>query len=134
MLARHTDLNIYQASSISLRKYFGQDSDWIIQNLLDRPDLTLFIPASYISGLFYGHTPMIRPDYQQFRPYDREDLLADWRAQKPDYVLTSGSLLQGNPASVLTESLAQEFPDLLECVAEAPNRYGYKVYKLNLQR
>lgn len=130
-ISKQPDLNIYQASTISFRKYFGSDSDWILKNIYDRPDLTLFVPASYISGFFYGHTAMVRPDYQSFRPYDRAALLADWKKHRPDYVFTSGTLLQGNPASELILSLAQDFPDLLQCVAEAPNRYGYKIYRLN---
>ena len=119
-----------KASTVSFKKYFGADSEWILANLYDQSDKRLFVPASYIYGLFYGHASMVRPQSVPGEIYDEAALLRDWALLKPDYIFTSGRLKQGDPASSLTEKLAEKHPEWLVCVAKSPNRYGYKVYRL----
>ncbi len=127
-------VSVYKASTISFRKYFGSESDWVLANLYDHPELRLFIPTNYIMGLFYGHTPIVRPSVQSGFPYDEAALLRDFKTLKPDYVFTSGELLQGEPASGLIGALALKRPDLLEPVVKGPNRLGYRAYRLHLNK
>jgi hypothetical protein len=128
--SKETGLSVYQASSVSFKKYFGLDSAWVLSTLYDKPNVVLFVPATYIAGLFYGHTPMVRPRYADYTTYTETALLADFDVLKPHYVFTSGALKQGEPANTLIEQLAQKRPDLLTPVAVSPNRYGYKIYRL----
>jgi len=122
----------YDGGMNTIAKYFGKDANFVFDELYDRPDLLLWIPSNYIYGIFYGHTPVMRPAFREVAEYDLWALLQEIRDKRPDYLFDSGQHVAFGPGSMLLRELAQErCPELFDKVAAPPNKYGYTIYALH---
>lgn len=121
------DYSLYQGGKNILTKYFGMDAKYIFENLYDQPDLLLWVPSNYIYGIFYSHTPMIRPDKKK---YDATILLDEIGAYKPDYLFDAGPQVDYGGTSAILKTLAtQQCPFLFQQVRPR-NKSGYTLYRL----
>jgi hypothetical protein len=118
----------------TITKYFGPDSEFVFENLYDRDDLLMWVPSNYIYGIFYGHTPMIRPSPESGSEsnYGPASLLVEIMDRRPDFLFDSGDRVAWGPgAEVLRELAERKCPQLFEKVAGPENRFGYVTYHLN---
>jgi hypothetical protein len=114
----------------TIAKFFGSGADFVYKELYDEPNLLLWVPVNYIYGIFYGHTPMMRPDLQKFPHYDAAMLLADIKLRRPNYLFDGGQWVDYSIASgVLRELAEQKCTYLFEKVGRR-NKYGYVIYRL----
>jgi hypothetical protein len=123
--------SLYTGGQNTLAKFFGRDAGFVYKELYNRPDLLLWVPVNYIYGIFYAHTPMMRPDLQKNPKYNAAMLLEDLNQRRPDYLFDGGQWVDYTIASgVLRELAEQRCPDLFEKVLRR-NKYGYVTYRLN---
>lgn len=125
--------SLYVAGKNSIAKFFGKDTEFIFRELYDRPDLLLWVPSNYIYGVFYSHTPMMRPKQNDWKPapHDIDILLEDIKSRRPNYLFDAGQWVDYSPASGLLRELAeQQCPYLFERVLNR-NKYGYVLYRLH---
>jgi hypothetical protein len=114
----------------TIAKFFGSGGGLVYQDLYDKPNLLLWVPVNYIYGIFYGHTPMMRPDLRKFPNYDTAMLLADIKLRRPNYLFDGGQWVDYSIASgVLRELAEQKCTYLFEKVGKR-NKYGYVIYRL----
>ncbi len=126
------DLPTYPGGRVALAKFFGKDSEKVFETIYDNPEITVLLSSNYIRGLFYTHTQTVWPRYPRNpAAYTEADLLADLRDYRPDYVITSGEMLQGEPMNHLVEILYQRYPDALSLYNSKPNLHGYRIYRVN---
>lgn len=121
----------YIAGKNTIARFFGKDAEFVFKELYDRPDLLLWVPTSYIYGVFYAHTPMMRPDLDKMPQYDVAMLLEDIKSRRPNYLFDGGQWVDYTPASGLLRELAeQQCTYLFERVVRR-NKYGYVIYRLH---
>lgn len=125
------NVSLYQGGRVVLNRYFGTDSDWIYQNLYKNSDLLLWVPSRYLYGLFYPHTQLTMPDYQQYTHYDESALLDELLRKKPDYVFAASTAIVDGTASTMLVKLVEQYPAIFEVVAQAPNRFDFITYRFN---
>lgn len=119
-------------SKIVIAKFFGKDSDYVYDEILGNENNLLWMPSNYIYGVFYGHTKVMRPDYDESSDYSARDVLQDILDYHPDFLFDAGEFVQFGPGSEAIRELANiHCPFLLTVVASPPNRYGYTTYQLN---
>lgn len=131
---RHIDDNfsLYISGKNTISRYFGKDAEFVFDELYNRPDLMLWVPSNYIYGIFYGHTPVMRPAFREIDDYDHSSLLSEIRDNRPDYLFDSGPQVAYGPGAMLLHELAEQHcPELFEKRAGPPNELGYTVYALN---
>lgn len=123
----------YVSGLNTITKYFGKDAGFVFYELYNRPDLLLWVPSNYIYGIFYGHTPMIRPDYIARPDYSMKALLDEIEHHLPNYLFDAGTRVSFGPGSARLRELAENIcPDLFEKNISPPNKYGYyTVYRLH---
>lgn len=115
----------------TISKFFGKDAVFVFTELYDKKDLLLWVPSNYIYGVFYGHTPMMRPDYRGTKKYGPKELLIEIDNNRPDYLFDSGPKVAYGPGSKQLRKLAETYcSKLFEKSVEPPNKYGYTVYRL----
>lgn len=115
----------YVAGKNTIARFFGKDTDFVFNELYDRPDILLWVPSSYIYGVFYNHTPMLRPSR-----HETTALLEDIKSRRPNYLFDAGQWVDYSPASgILRELAEQRCPYLFERVIRR-NKYGYVLYRL----
>lgn len=123
--------SLYDAGHNTIVKYFGEDAEIVIRETYNRPDKLLWIPSNYIYGIFYGHTPVIRPD--RWNPGENHviALLREIERWRPNYLFDSGDRVAFGPGSKRLRELATDYcPELFEVRAGPPNKYGYTLYRL----
>lgn len=114
----------------TIAKFFGSGSEFVFKELYDNPNLLLWVPTNYIYGIFYSHTPMMRPDLRKFPNYDTALLLADIKLRRPNYLFDGGQWVDFTIASgVLRELAEQKCSYLFEKIGKR-NKYGYVIYRL----
>lgn len=119
--------SLYIAGRNTIAKFFHRDAEFVFKEIYDRPDLLLWVPSNYIYGIFYAHTPMMRPDFQKKPQYDVAMLLEEIKVRHPNYLFDAGPWLAFGPGSAVLRKLAeQQCPYLFERVAT----HGYVVYRL----
>lgn len=131
---RNLGISWNQPGLITLNRYFPNDADQLYSKLYGQEDLLLWVPTRYLYGIFYGHTPVMEPNYQRFKTYNKESLLTELLETSPDYVFTADSTVTQGAASQLMTALVQECPNWFEPVSLGPNLYHYQVYALNLKK
>lgn len=123
--------DLYKGGRNTISKFFGEDAEFIYNNIYDRSDILLWIPSNYIYGIFYGHNNVMRPDYDNVQKYSIETLISEIEKNYPDYLFYSGPRVAYGPGSDLLYELAEnQCPSLFEKIAGPQNKYGYIVYKL----
>lgn len=125
--------SLYIAGKNTIAKFFGKNSEFVFKELYDRPDLLLWVPSNYIYGVFYSHTPMMRPRQNDWKPvpHDIDILLEDIKSRRPNYLFDAGQWVDYSPASGLLRELAeQQCPYLFDRVLNR-NKYGYVLYRLH---
>jgi hypothetical protein len=114
----------------TITKFFGSGSDFVYTALYDKPNLLLWVPVNYIYGIFYSHTPLMRPDLHKFPNYDAAMLLVDIKLRRPNYLFDGGQWVDYSTASgVLRELAERKCTYLFEKVGKR-NKYGYVIYRL----
>jgi hypothetical protein len=125
------NFSLYVSGKNTLTKYFGKDADFVFNELYDKPDLLLWAPSNYIYGIFYGHTPVMRPAYPNGTEYGLPALLDEIKRQRPDYLFESGPEVSFGPGSERLRELAEErCSELFVKCATPPNYFGYTLYRL----
>lgn len=120
----------YIAGKNTIAKFFGKDAGFVFKELYDKPNLLLWVSTNYIYGVFYSHTPMMRPDLRNMPQYNVSMLLEDIKLRRPNYLFDGGQWVDYTPASGLLRELAeQQCPYLFERVVKR-NKYGYIIYRL----
>jgi hypothetical protein len=113
----------YIAGKNSIAKFFGKDAEFVFKEMYDRPDILMWIPSSYIYGIFYKHTPMIRARNN----LDAAALLEDIKRHRPNYLIDAGPWVDpGHVTKVLAVLAEHQCPYLFERVVQT----GYVVYRL----
>jgi len=126
------DFSPVKAGQNMISLYFGKDAKFVFEELYDHQDLLLWVPSNYIYGIFYGHTPMIRPAFREMEDYNLQSLVDEIREHRPDYLFDSGQRVAYGPGAALLRELAEnQCPQLFEIKAGPPNRFGYTVYRLH---
>tara|TARA_R110002110_G_scaffold121431_2_gene297193 strand:+ start:21760 stop:23610 length:1851 start_codon:yes stop_codon:yes gene_type:complete len=125
-------LSFYDGGRLSLSRYFGQDSDWIYAHIYEKPEVKLWVPSRYIYGLFYASNRLYSPDYLKYPHYTKAALIEDLLFCRPDYVFVVSDAIVDGPASGILKKLVKEYPLAFELVANAPNRFDFETYKVNL--
>jgi len=126
------DFAPYLGGKNAIVKYFGKDSKIVFEKLYDRPDVLLWIPSNYIYGIFYGHTEVMRPSYQDGSSYTPLQLISEIEERSPDFLFDAGHRVSYGPGSATLRKVAEEYcPGLFEKVATPPNKHGYTVYRLH---
>ena len=126
------DFSPVMAGQNMISLYFGENARFVYEELYDRQDLLLWVPSNYIYGIFYGHTPMIRPAFRETDDYNLQSLVDEIREHRPDYLFDSGPRVAYGPGAALLRELAENrCPQLFEKKAGPPNRFGYTVYRLS---
>lgn len=126
------DLPTYPGGRVALAKFFGDDTEHVFETIYDNPEITVLLSANYIRGLFYTHTQTVWPRYAgNPATYTESDLLSDLRYYQPDYVVTSGQMLQGEPMNHLVEALYHRYPDALSLYNQSANLHDYRIYRVN---
>lgn len=120
----------YIAGKNSIAKFFGKNAEFVFKELYDRPDLLLWVPNNYIYGIFYSHTPMMRPDLKKTPQYDVVMLLEDIKLRRPNYLFDAGQWVDYSPASGLLRELAEQRCTYLFERVVGRNKYGYVIYRL----
>ncbi len=120
----------YLGGMNTITKIFGKDARFVFEELYDRPDLLIWAPSNYIYGIFYGHTPVMRPGGLDPRSYTQVSLLDEIRLTRPDYLFDSGPEVAFGPGYLRLRELADECPELFEKRVTPPNKSGYTVYQL----
>ncbi len=124
-------ISFKQGGKKTISKYFGELTDYVYNDLYDNPDILLWVPSNYIYGIFFGHTKMIRPDYQQDKAYSKKDLLKELKYYQPDFLFDAGVLAFG-PGSKVLQQLVKEKDNLFERIEpDIKTKFGYVIYKLN---
>jgi hypothetical protein len=123
--------SLYIAGKNTIARFFGKDAGFIFTELYDRPDLLLWVPSNYIYGVFYGHTPMMRPDLRKTPQYNVAMLLEDIKLRRPNYLFDGGQWVDYSIASGLLRELAEQQCSYLFERAVRRNKYGYVIYRLH---
>jgi hypothetical protein len=122
----------YTAGQNALAKYFGNDAGFVIKEIYDQPDILLWVPSNYIYGLFYGHTPMMRPNDAKISKYDDVALVEEIRVRRPNFLFDAGTAhAYGLGNALLVELAEHQCPYLFERVVGKENVFGYVVYRLH---
>ncbi len=111
----------------SIIKYFESDAEYVYEELYDNSDITLWIPSNYVYGIFYGHTPVIRPSYDG--GYNTMKLMAEISKYKPDYLVDPGDVAYG-PGAIAFRKQRQLCPQLFTRIAGPSGQYNYSIYQL----
>jgi hypothetical protein len=123
--------SLYAAGPNTIAKYFGKDAERVIRATYDRPDRLLWVPSNYLWGIYYAHTPMVRPAARHGEEFGVRDLFGDLQADRPDYLFDAGERVAFGPGSQRLRELAgTHCPFLFEKLATPPNKYGYTLYAL----
>jgi hypothetical protein len=121
----------YIAGKNTLAKYYGNDAEFIFNEIYDHPDLLLWVPSNYVYGVFYNHTPMMRPDYHKNKsPYDTAMLLEEIKLRRPNYLFDTGQIDQNLATVVLRKLAEQQCPAIFERLT-GQNKYSYVIYRLH---
>ncbi|MFO1258385.1 MAG: hypothetical protein U1E78_08270 [Gammaproteobacteria bacterium] len=123
-----------QPGLITLNRYFPKDANQLYSKLYDQDDVLLWVPTRYLYGIFYGHTPVMEPNYQRFKTYNKESLLTELLETSPDYVFTADATVSQGMASPLMLGLIEECPNWFKPISLGPNLYHYQVYELDLSK
>jgi len=126
------NISFYQGGRLSLSRYFGLDSDWIYENIYQKPEVKLWVPSRYLYGLFYTRNQLFSPDYSSGTYYTEDTLVKDLSQSQPDYVFVVSEAIIDGPASGVLKQVVQKYPFAFEMVANSPNRFDFITYKLNL--
>lgn len=127
-------VSLYNGDRIRLSRYFGQDADWIYQNIHQNKSVLLWVPSRYLYGLFYPHTKLATPDYHLHSKYDAQVLLDELEQKKPDYVMAVDDAIIDGPAAAQLRTLIAQYPGCFEIVARAPNRYHFVTYRVHYEK
>jgi hypothetical protein len=128
-----SQFSLYIAGKNTIAKFFGKDAEFVFKELYDRPDLLLWVPSNYIYGVFYSHTPLMRPRQNDWKPttHDIDILLDDVKSRRPNYLFDAGQWVDYSPASGILRELAErQCPFLFDRVLNR-NKYGYVLYRLH---
>lgn len=121
--------SFYEGGRLSLSRYFGQDADWIYQNIYLDPKQTIWVPSRYLYGLFYMRNTIYTPDYLYYESYDAAALLNELVQKNPNYVFVVSDAIIDGPASSLLKQLVLQYPEAFSLVTNAPNRFDFKTYE-----
>ncbi|MCS5709227.1 hypothetical protein CC99x_009950 [Candidatus Berkiella cookevillensis] len=127
-------VSLYDGDRIRLSRYFGQDADWIYQNIYKNQSVLLWVPSRYIYGLFYPHTKLATPNYRLNIQYDMQALLDELEEKQPDYVIDVDDAIMDGPAVTYLRTAIAQCPTCFEVVAKAPNRYHFITYRVHHER
>jgi hypothetical protein len=122
----------YLAGKNTIARFFGKDAEFVFKELYDRPDLLLWVPSPYIYGVFYSHTPMMRPTKYDWQPTpdDIAILLEAIKLRRPNYLFDAGQWVDYSPASGQLRELAEQRCTYLFDRVVRRNKYGYVIYRL----
>ncbi len=123
--------SLYLGSKNTIYKYFGDASGTVFSQLYLQPQKTIWAPSNYLYGIFYGHNPVIRPQYSEKGPplYSGEQLMSEIQRYQPDYLFDAGNYVAYGPASLILRALAIRC-NIFDKITLPPNRYNYTTYKL----
>lgn len=126
---RGPEFSLYDGGKSTIYKHFGDDAEFVYRSIYRGP-YTLWIPANYVYGIFYGHNPIVRP-FPVWAPVAAEQIKADIVRDRPDYLFDAGDHVGPWPARYPFRELAAECEDWFEKVAGSSTGAGYIVYRLN---
>lgn len=114
------------AGLTQIGKYFSTGAPFVYQHIYNNAQIKIWLPPSrYLSGIFYGHTPIV-PQSGDISP---QGVYADIKQYKPDYVFTAGRILAVSSANV--QQLALQCPRVFTEIPLGEPIYGYRLYKVN---
>ena len=125
---RGPDFSLYDGGQSTIHEHFGDDAGFVYRTIYRGPD-TLWIPSSFIYGIFYGHNPIVRP-FPVYTPVTAGQLKADIVRERPDYLFDAGDLVHWT-AKYSFRKLVAKCGDWFEKVAKSSTAYGYIVYRLD---
>ena len=124
------DVPLSHAGRRTVIEHFGAQSDWVMQELYGRPDRLVYAPSNYVYGIFYGSTPVIRPDYGDGLSYGFGDFIGELQAHRPLVAIDPGILGHGNAAEHLRSARA-DCPRAFLPVGEPGGKHGFQVLVIN---
>ena len=125
---RGPDFSLYDGGQSTIHKFFGDDAGFVHRSIYRGP-YTLWIPAAYIYGIFYGHNPIVRP-FPVYAPVTAGQLAADIVRERPDYLFDAGDHIYWT-AKYPFRKLVVECGGWFEKVAKSSTVWGYTVYRLD---
>jgi len=120
--------SLYIAGKNTIARYFGSGADFVFKNIYDKPDLLLWVPTHYIYGIFYSHTPMIKPNFSKL--YDAHMLLEEIKISRPNYLFDAGEIYKSPKSLILRDLAITQCPFLFERL-NGENKYSYIIYSLH---
>jgi hypothetical protein len=120
--------SLHHGGQHTVAEHFGGMAPWVMNELYGRDDRVVWAPSNYVYGVFYGNTPVIRPDYGADDRYTRADFVAELIKHRPFVVIDSTEVLaRGNAWDRLQESLAL-CPSAFEPVGAADGKHGFRIF------
>lgn len=123
-------ISLYAGGRHSLQRYFADDADYIYQAIYRDPHTLLWVPSRYLYGLFYHHTRLTTPDYQNYKNYNQSALVEELQRKSPDYVFTVSPDIVDGPASGLLSSIVEQCPQAFVKVSSPDGKFGFITYKV----
>jgi hypothetical protein len=114
------------AGLTNIEKYFGADANEVYKNIYNNPAIKIWVPTRYISGIFYGHTPMVPVGNDMSTAGIYKTILQ----YKPNYLFSPGRL--SPEISNIIQRLVQQCPQLFSEIQLGKPLYDYRVYKFNV--
>ncbi len=125
--------SLYQAGARTVSRHFGDAWAFVMSEVYARPERKVWAPSNYVYGIFYGSTPVMRPDYRGDREYSYAEFIDELIRERPYVVVDPGERLAvGNARERLIEALAH-CPAAFDPVPPG-NRSGYRVWIVDQQQ
>ncbi len=125
--------SLYHAGSRTVAQHFGPAWSWVMTEVYGRPARKVWAPSNYVYGIFYGNTPVMRPDYGGDREYSYEEFIAELKRERPYCLVDPGPRLAvGNARERLIEGL-RACPAAFREVAPADRPKGYRIWVVDYQ-
>lgn len=122
--------SLYQAGARTVSKHFGDSWAFVMTEVYGRSDRKVWAPSNYVYGIFYGNTPVVRPDYGGDREYSYDEFINELVRERPYIVVDPGERLAvGNARERLIEAL-ECCPAAFSPVPQG-DRPGYRVFVLD---
>lgn len=127
---------VYDAASVAVAKYFENDVPWVLEKMRSEEPVRFWTATEYQYGIFHGRMDVVRPDFDTFYRNVQSDgyysILYDLQTTRPDYAFTVGRLpVRGQYIAEWLDKAAVAYPTVFELISDRPNRYGYRIFKVN---
>lgn len=124
--------SFYDGGKYTIYHFFGESAEFVHREIYNS-DHVVWTASSYIYGIFYGHNPVVRPNYQTMT-FDVEGIKTEIVHARPNYLIESRIRPWGGWGGSGTEvihEIVTKCGNWFETIVVPSNEFGFTVYRLN---